>query len=303
MNCLTKTTPFNPLALGAALLLTSTCLLAGRAIEERRDVNPDALVIVKNVKGEIRIDAWDQSAVEITGDLGAGSRELAITGNQSRLTIEVEVPRNARNVEETVLYLQVPTGVSLEVESVSAEVDIRGMRSQRIRANAVSGEITVDAHTQELELTVVSGDIEFSGHASSADLSSVSGDIDVRDIVGEIAVSTVSGEVLLRARELEDARFESVSGDFEIDATLAADAMMSIESLSGDVDLSLPNGESYQCEAETYSGRIRSDRGSVQESKHGQHKRLSFTSEGGDGRVRIESFSGDIRITSSNRDE
>ncbi|MDX1569157.1 MAG: DUF4097 family beta strand repeat-containing protein [Xanthomonadales bacterium] len=281
----------------SALVLTAA-VQAGEPIDVTRAANADTLVVVKNVKGEIRVSGWDRDEAVLSGELGAGSRDLVVEERGNQLVIEVEIPRNSRGVEETILDLQMPRKASLEVGSISARVDVIGLAGERLKVSSVSGDVDVEADTQLLELGTVSGDIDFTGSAQRTKFSSVSGDIDTSGLTGEVEVTTVSGEVYLKSGVLSDARFESVSGDLELYVDLSETASMTIESLSGDVDLHLPESLSARCEAESFSGSIKSNRGEVRSAKHGPHKSLEFVAGAGEARIRIESFSGDLRIRS-----
>ncbi|MEM9302390.1 MAG: DUF4097 family beta strand repeat-containing protein [Pseudomonadota bacterium] len=276
--------------------LVATGATAGESIDRRMDADADTLIKVSNVKGEIVIEGWDRDEVHLTGEIGEGSRDLEVSASDRQVRIEVSIPRNARAVEDTILYLSIPAGASVEAEGVSASIEIEGLDNRSISAQSVSGDISVEARTRALEVEAVSGDIEFEGRATAAELTTVSGDVDVEGIRGALSVNSVSGEILVRGGELRKGRFESVSGDLELFARLADDTDIVVESLSGDVDIELPASLSARLEAESYSGKIRSDRGEVRKARHGSQQSLDFTMGDGDGRIRIESFSGDVRI-------
>ena len=274
----------------------STCLFAGTTIDESRSIAPDGSVVVKNVKGEIVVTGADTDQMQLTGELGDGSRELSIRGGPSRWYVEVDIPRNSRRVEESVLYLRVPRSVDLDLEGVSARIDVENVENRRISVASVSGDVTIGARTNVLEIEVVSGDLEIDGSFADARFNTVSGDIVVNGLKGDLDMSSVSGEVLLRGAVLRNARLESVSGDMEIEAAMAPGADVSIETLSGDIELHMEGELSASVEVESYSGSIRSDRGEVKKAKFGPNQSLAFRIGEGDARIRIESFSGTVDL-------
>jgi len=271
---------------------------AGQSIDERRTVADDALVVVKNVQGEVEVRVGEPGEVRLTGTLGSGTRGLEVSDGGNRLVIEVKYPRNSRDVEDTDLYLRVPEGVSREIETVSADVTVDGPRGERIEVQTVSGEVEVTADPGHLDLKSVSGDIGIRTQTRRIDLETVSGDLEGEDLQGEINLNTVSGEALISTRDADRAHFETVSGDLELRIGLAADGDVSISSLSGDVDLDVTPELSADVEVTSFSGSIRSDRGEVRTARHGPQKSLEFRAGDGTGRIRIESFSGDVRIRS-----
>lgn len=269
---------------------------AGDDINESREVDSNALIRVSNVKGSISVTGWNRDEVRITGELGRGSERLDIRGDAQQLHIEVKLPRNARNIEETELEVMVPDGASLELEGVSADIDVSGAGGERVYVNTVSGEADVSTMAREVEVRTVSGDAQLEADSLRTTLNTVSGDLTASGPSGELDITTVSGDVELRAADLSRARFETVSGDLELDVSLAKNARIQVESLSGDLDLFLPEDHGASCEAQSFSGNIRSDFGQVTNEKYGPKKSLDYQIGDGDGRIRIESFSGDVRI-------
>ena len=274
----------------------STCAFAGSNIDEYRSVDADGSVVVKNVKGEIVVTGADTDQMHVRGELGEGSRELSIRGGPSRWYVEVDIPRNSRRVEETILYLSVPRSVDVDIEGVSARVDVENMDNRRIAVVSVSGDVNIDAKTSVLEVELVSGDLEIDGSFQDGRFNTVSGDIVAHGLDGDLDMSSVSGEVLLRRAMLRNARMESVSGDMEIEAELASGADVSLETLSGDIDLHMSGELSVSVDVESYSGSIRSDRGEVKKAKYGPNQSLGFRIGDGDARVNIESFSGTVDL-------
>ena len=175
------------------------------------------------------------------------------------------------------LNAKVITGDLLELRAVSGDIEVEG-GGLRVIASTVSGDIEIESEARRVELNAVSGDID-------AEVSSLEADVE-----------TVSGAILFKSGALERGHFESVSGDIELDIELASHGSISVASLNGDIDLILPRELSATCEAESFSGSIKSTRGEVQKAKYGPHKVLRFVSGDGAGRVRVESFSGDVRI-------
>ena len=280
--------------LSLALLLAASAATAadqGRPIDERRPLKANARVSVSNVAGMIQVEAWDRNELHLTGELSEEVEELAISGSESSLRIEVKVPKRANNIGDTELKLKVPAGVSLEAEGVSADVAVKGLRGT-IEAASVSGDVRVDAESPKVKATTVSGDVHVRSPSAETRAASVSGDVEIRGVRGEVRGESVSGDVRVQAVELKRLDLESVSGDLDIDAELARDAEIDVETLSGSVTLALPKAPDGELEMETFSGALRSawSPGPARDAK-------DFRSEGtGRGHVQLNSFSGDIEL-------
>lgn len=277
-------------------LLAFNTAQAGEPIDETRTVSAAATIVIKNIKGKVNVRGSATEQVHLTGTLGDGTRGLEVSDGGSRLTIEVKYPRDGHFVEDTVLDIDVPTGVTLQIETVSADVTVNDVDGELIQIETVSGNTEVSADPGHLDLESVSGDIEIRTTSDRIDMETVSGDIEGDDLNGELKIATVSGEVLISTQEAERAHFESVSGDLELELNLATGADIDIASLSGDVELAFKKGLSAEVTVSSFSGSIRSDQGEVKSARHGPQKSLSFRTGDGSGRVRIESFSGDVRI-------
>ena len=281
--------------LGLAIATTAT---AGGRMEEVIEVNSDVTVNIENIAGEVQIDAWDRNQVRVLGDLGDGVETLRVTGNKSLVEIEVVLSQrwNNHHVDDTDLIIQVPRGASLEIETTSADIIVSGVEGARFVAETVSGDVEAGIRSKYIEIGTVSGDLELAGAADTAALSTVSGDLVATGLNGELSATSVSGDVEVSGSVIQRGRFEAVSGDVELIVGLSKGGTITAESMSGALVVILPREVSARIEAETFSGSLKSDIGEVIRAKYGPQKRLETTAVGGDGRIRLTSHSGDVRI-------
>lgn len=271
---------------------------AGQQIDETRDLAPDGLVTVINVAGDIDISTWDRPQVHLTGQLGDKSK-LDIQASSGGLRIEVKPEDkswNRHHFEESDLTLKVPAGASLSVNGVSSDINISGSRGESITVESVSGDIEVDAKVQSLDLSTVSGDVDFRGSSPRTSAEAVSGDLDLEGLSGELEVSLVSGDADVRGGEFSRGKFESVSGELQMDLSVEAGGRLTVESMSGDVVLHLPADQQGEIRAQTFSGDIRSQFGSPQREKNGPGSKLQYEAGSSGATIHLESFSGDIQI-------
>jgi DUF4097 and DUF4098 domain-containing protein YvlB len=276
------------------LILISTLsapVLADQPIDETRPLNADARVSVSNCAGTIHVQAWDKNSLSLTGQLGDGVEKLLIEGDASKLRIEVKLPKNAHNVEDTVLQLRVPAGVALDLESVSADLAVQGMRGA-LKANSVSGDVHLQIDAPKVVAQTVSGDLHVEGASRDTQLKSVSGDVFVRGSQGELVGETVSGNLSVDGTSLAKLWLKSVSGDFNVKTSLTDAARANLETLSGEVDLALPASTNAAVDLTTFSGDLDSDLGSIPSDTH----KASLKLGNGNGIVSVHSFSGDISL-------
>src|SRR5690606_15703592 len=273
-----SSTPIRTL-FGTGLLLASAVAMAGTPIDENRPLDPDGRVEIENLKGRIEVQAWDRPEVRIQGSLGKGAEKLEIQGDRQRLSVRVKYPNrgglgflSGDNTEPTDLRLMVPLRADLEIDSVSANVDVRGVAPRELSIDSVSGDVVVVGAPGEASIDSVSGDLRLTINSRNVDVESVSGDVDLRGrLDGEVSVETVSGQIDIAAHEssLRNLSGSSVSGDMTITTALASGGEISLETVSGDVELRLPASLSANVHGESFSGDLELPGANVDHARHG----------------------------------
>ncbi len=264
-------------------------------IDESRSIAADATVTVSNIAGEIIITVWDRNEVRLTGELG-NNQELVVTENASGVQFEVLNIKDNNDYDEAELELVVPVGANIVASGVSADISITGSKGSSISAESISGDVSVESYSDRVELSSVSGELEFSGASSRTSAETVSGDIDLQGISGEITVSTVSGDVELKAGKVDLGKFETVSGTLELYLEVSDGGRLTAQGMSGDVDLYLPSSQLAEFSAQTFSGDISSKFGIAKDESFGPGSHLKHLQGDSGAVIRVETFSGDIRI-------
>lgn len=276
-------------------ILTPWLALAGESIDQSWDVSSDVKITIDNTAGEIIIRGWDKDQVHLSGELGRDVKELDVNQSGNNLQISVD-NRNQRNVSPSDLLLRVPKSSLIVATGVSADIEISGIDNAKLTASSVSGEVSVSADSQWVSLESVSGDIVFKGASPRISAESVSGDIELSGISGTVDANTVSGDMELYAGEVKSAKLETVSGDILMKAELSGNGKLGAQTMSGDVTLKLPSSQAGLFRAQSFSGRISTDFGSVSKASHGPGSHLKYSVGEGGAEIKLESFSGSIRI-------
>lgn len=271
----------NTRRIAIALLCAAGLALPGaaqQAVDETHAVAADATITVNNIAGSIKVVGSDRNDVRITGTLGRGLEKLEVTGSGSRLEVRVIYPKDCEDCGGADLELAVPAGARPEVQTVSADIDVSGVRGDA-RVESVSGTIVL-ATAGSVRARSVSGELTIRGGGPRLDATTVSGDI-------EVAMDAVS-----------DAELETVSGDVRVASAIAPRGRLEAKSVSGSLQVTLPAGTGADFEAESFSGSIRNglSREAVTEDVRGPGRKLRFVTGDGSARVYLKSFSGDVRI-------
>jgi DUF4097 and DUF4098 domain-containing protein YvlB len=243
------------------LLAAGTLTLAGEDIQRKVDASRNGQVEIDNLSGSVRVTGWDRDEVEVTGTLGKGIERLDVERKGDRVIIEVVLPSGRNNrVEGTDLDIRVPRGSEVEVNTVSASIDV----------SDVNG---------------------------SLDLNSVSGAVDVEGEPGDVEINNVSGRITVNAR-LDRGDFNTVSGRIEAQLDLTSRSRVDFNSVSGSIDLTVPRGLDADFDVSTFSGRIDCDFGPEprKTSRFTPGRELEFSTGSGGARVSANSFSGRVTI-------
>lgn len=270
---------------------------ADRSVDETRSLAPDGRVEISNLAGEITVVGWSGSEVSITGTLETGVEELEISSSGSRLRISVELEHRVRSGGSAYLTVKIPETASLEVETVSADISVDGVTGE-VDLESVSGRIEVSEGSSSLEAASVSGDVRVASTRGQSELESVSGEVTVRRATGRLEIGVVSGNIEIEEGILDSLTAETVSGSIYCGAAPNDRSRFDLESMSGTVELVVPEGVNADFDIETYSGSIKNTFGPTPEraDKYGPGRELKFTSGSGGARISVESFSGSVTL-------
>jgi len=229
-------------------------------INESIDAAADGTVSISNIAGSVDVWGWSRNQVEITGELGDDVEELIFERHGNEIEIKVKTGRRNSHDIDSDLTIRVPQASSLEINTVSADIDV------------------VDV-TGEQSLESVSGDIETQAHASDMDVNSVSGDLEVEGDNQPMRSRLSTGDIVFHAELLDGGRLD-------------------IETVNGEVDIEFAGEISARFDIETFNGDIRNCFGpdAVRVSEYAPGYELKFTEGDGAGRVTVETLNGDLRL-------
>lgn len=287
--------------IATSVLLATPAAQAVQNIDRSLPTGATPSVEISNVQGRVTVTAWDQQVVKVTGTIENDQTEFEFVGDQRHVVIKVrpESGKSHRNHDEAILDIKVPAGASLDINTVSADIDVQGVRGEQ-RLQAISGGVTTVAYSEQLDIRTISGDavVNGTGGKGRIDVQSVSGGVTVRGVDGEVEAQSVSGNVELDLGTATRLSLETVSGNLKASLTLASDARLDAESVSGHVDVRFAKPVNGEFEFETFSGNIENCFGPKAErkSKYAPGTELRFTQGSGGARVSIDTLSGTISI-------
>ncbi|HEY7545604.1 MAG TPA: DUF4097 family beta strand repeat-containing protein [Blastocatellia bacterium] len=137
--------------------------------------------------------------------------------------------------------------VEIEDRSSASRVDVRARYPENCRRCDVSVRFEVKV-PQSMSfdfdgISSVSGNVKIRSVTGSLRASSVSGTVRIEDVTGTVSASSVSGNVEVDINRLEgtdDMKFSSVSGNVNVRMPEGLDAQVSMSTLSGALDTDFP---------------------------------------------------------------
>lgn len=292
----------NTVLAAAILAAVAGPALAAQSLTKRAVVAREATVEVSNVQGSVDITAWDRNEVELVAVLESDKDKLTFEATDRHVLIEVDRPRGKygrSDEEDAILTLRVPKGVRLIIDTVSADINVNGVRGQQ-DLESVSGDVDTQAFDASVSLSSVSGDVTVTGQGGRAVVSTenVSGSVTASGLRGDYRGEVVSGNINAEVAAVERLIANSVSGDIEVRAALAEAARVDMESISGTVTLTVKPPINSDFDLESFSGDIDNCFGHKPRdtSKYTPGSELSFTQGSGGARVEIQTLSGEISV-------
>jgi DUF4097 and DUF4098 domain-containing protein YvlB len=279
---------------------------ATRTVNERVAAESRGSVEIVNTSGRVSVTGWDRPEVTVTGTLEEGVERLEVSSSGGKTVIRV-IQRKSSPARwksgEAVLDIRVPTESRLNVAVVSADLDLRQLRGEQI-LSTVSGDVDAELGAEAAARTV-SGDLRLAAKAATRrlEISTASGDVKVSGSAGgRVEVRTVSGDAEFALGSVTDAEFKSVSGNLALRLALEPTGRLAVESVSGTVDIDFASPPAARFQLRSFSGGIdlcpgvRPKTSAADGGDPFAGQRREFQSGDGQGRVEVQTMSGDIKL-------
>ncbi|WP_168207285.1 DUF4097 family beta strand repeat-containing protein [Microlunatus elymi] len=213
-------------------------------------------ILINNVGGGA-VTITESADGKVTGSINSSQPDLLqeVTVHQSHDQLRISFPQWRFRSPQVYVDLAVPAGTDLITSTGSADVDVRvplgatkintgsgdvGVsEATSLRCNTGSGDIGVGTLTGSgSDLTSGSGDVTIDRATANLQAKSASGDVRIREFNGVLRANTASGDIDVpsAAGALE---LRCASGSISVGVAGELPAWLDVNSVSGDVDISL----------------------------------------------------------------
>jgi DUF4097 and DUF4098 domain-containing protein YvlB len=229
--------------------------------EQTYPLNANGKVAVSNVNGSITIDTWDRSEVKLEAVKTADSKD--------RLS-EVEIKIDARQ-----------DAITIETDYDSWKRDSnRGWRNYG-KLN-VDYRLTVPRNAVLNQIETVNGSVTITNSNNLTKASTVNGQVNASNLRGTASLSTVNGTV--------EANFDQ----------LQAGSRISLNTVNGQVNLTIPSDANATVKADTVNGSINNDFGLPVRKGQYVGRDLYGRIGSGDVQIKLNSVNGGLNIKRKN---
>jgi hypothetical protein len=232
------TRPFAALVLALAPLGAQTVVIQPAKAEKTTETRTVPLAAgstlkVRNLNGHIRVEAWDRSEVQFTGEFKPSSEgeqvKVVLEPVPGGLEIRGEYPKHdgwgSYRGPQCGMTLKVPREVRPTLDTVNGEISLAGIHggavlttvngavrasdlNAALKAKTVNGAVTVDRVAGTLDLGTVNGAIKGSGldgKGGGIKAETVNGGIHLQlaGLRGRLRASTMNGDISFNAKGAE----------------------------------------------------------------------------------------------------
>lgn len=281
-----------------ALIGAVTPASAQQRVQERVAAPANGVVEIHNVGGTLRIVGTGRNEVGVEGTISPAEARLDLRRDGARTVVRVVLPRGMHRRAGGELLVRVPRGSSVIAHTVTAPIEVSGVRGQLL-LKSVQGSIRAADAQSRLLAETVAGDIVVIGARDTVRAKTMSGSLTVERPTGSLELSSISGGVTVADAETVTGVIRSVTGLIEFAGTTDPASPIHFTNVSGDTQLRLARSASTSFQVRSLSGEIENDFGAVavRRSRYAPGKELTFST--GSGRtavVVVHTTSGNVRI-------
>ena len=254
--------------------------------EQTLETNYGKDLVVSAPAGDVNITTWnkEQVYVKISGNENAKNK-YDFTINSNSGNIEVKAEKKDKNNEKDIklkLEISVPDKFNAKVSTAGGDIKI---------TNSLTGDI---------KLNTAGGDIEVSSAIGNCKFNTAGGDINVISFKGDVKANTAGGDIRLNG---SDGELKVNTAGGKIDVTYKGENKeISLNSMAGDITLSIPSDYKANCKLMTMNGDIKSDITIARENQKdnpAMKNQVVGTINGGGKSLNCSTMSGNIFIKSN----
>jgi DUF4097 and DUF4098 domain-containing protein YvlB len=274
----------------------TAALLAALAPSQQADttfaVEAGGRLEVNQIEGVVSIRTWDRAEVRVVADYDEDEGRIDI--RQSGGTVHLSAKGEWGEPVYAEFDITMPRRMAMELTGVTLDVSIEGSEGD-VSISTAEGDITLVGGSGNIGLNAVEGTVRVTSASGKIAINAVDGDVSVSRSEGAIALTAVDGDVVLEGIRSDNISVNAVDGDISYDGTITDGGRYVLSTHDGDLNVTIPNGANARISIDTFSGDLDTDFPVELEGDFGK-KRISFTVGTGKALVELSAFDGTISL-------
>jgi len=286
---------------------------------------PVTRIELSNGSGNVEIRSSADGQVHIHGKVTAGG--WTVFGNTEKNAQEalanppleqscdtIRIGKNSSWLKNVSIEykIEVPQATEIDAEVASGGITVNKVRGP-VKASSASGYVHVYSVERDVQASAASGSIEVIGVGGYVRVSNASGDVNISDTKGDVKATAASGSIRIQkpgdrveassaSGSVEvigannDVKVHLISGSIQVSGNPTGNRLWDLKSVSGSVEIHVPQNASFLLSAESTSGDIRTSIPVIieEQNKHSLRAHVGDSS----GRVEVHTVSGGINLRS-----
>ncbi|HEX2316583.1 MAG TPA: DUF4097 family beta strand repeat-containing protein [Thermomonospora sp.] len=186
---------------------------------------------------------------------------------------------------------------------IAAAVTVTVPRDCPVHLTLITADAVVTGLAARTSIRSAAGDVTLDGVGGDIDANTVSGRIEAQGLDGSVSFTSVSGDLALAGGALERLGARTVSGRVAADVTLVGDRSLSVNTVSGEVALRLPDSTSAEVNLSSAAGRVETSFPGLERQDRPVARTVTGTLGTGAGLLTVNTVSGGVTLLSRPDDD
>lgn len=271
------------LLLGVLTLALAATARAER-IERSFTVTGDTVMEVRNLNGQVHIQAWEQPEVRMVAVRRSVAVEIHYEQTANRIHIHTHLLQSSAPASERVVDYQIWAPADTRIKVL--------VEAGTVRIENFSEYVSVDAVATTVLLR------NLSGYTS---VKTLNGSVQAEHCSGRLEASSISGSLRFLDPQIRFLVANTTSGDIIYQGNFRRGGSYDFQNHEGLIELLISSEASFELSANSVQGEVVNEfpltpRGHGRVPQRGGMRSLLGTVHTGDAMVRVTSFSGTIRV-------
>lgn len=249
------------------------------------------LLRIENFSGELLVQSWDRSYVNVELDNRSDS-DVEISRRAG--VVEVRASLRKGRGRNHLYTVSVPTWLPVTVRGGELDVRAEGLGA-RLEVTTREGDISLRNHSGDVVARTLDGRIDVRGSRGSFDLTSLDDDVRVFDFEGELFIEANAGDIEMVDVDARVVDAGSMDGHIDFSGVIQPGGEYQLVTHDGDISFGVPADAAADFSVATYHGEFETEF-PIMLQRLERSGEYNFELGGGGARVRLQAFDGAIRL-------